>query len=307
MVEDAIDVCENLPDGYHQPDAAEQLGCCTKTLYNHTNPKAHPQGVIWRIPALYNSEVKAKTFEQRREYAVEMRDGRTGKLKKKYKQMAHADHSWISWYGGNKSHMRQARRRRSRRGVRRIYRNMANPKIHCLFVAHKNGIHVFRHARRLPKTTNRGNPNERFTIKNMRVGAKEYKRALKMSVNKVLKENGVKVLVLDCVRVNHCKGVRKCLKNGPGVKVYPRASKVKGGYPPYSPMMSVLDEDFLPIFKEDVHKLCRNMRTRRNRIVKLYNLIPKLIRRRKYQNLAKKAIRNYHKRLQRAIDTNGEM
>lgn len=35
-IDEAIEICENLEAGYHQRDAARQIGCSVSTLYRHT-------------------------------------------------------------------------------------------------------------------------------------------------------------------------------------------------------------------------------------------------------------------------------
>ncbi len=303
-IENVVDFCENLGVVYHQQDVAEHFDCAVKTLYNHTQDK-----VIWPMPGLSNARITDRVCQQRMDYSNELLDARTGRIKKRFGRIAMIDHSWFSYYGGNRAHLRQARRKRGGRKITPKYRSLSNPKVHCMVLVHLRGVKLFRHATKRKKKKKRrsGNIYENFVIKNRKINAKEWIRGARAIVVGECKKYNIKTVIMDCVKVNHCKAVVKFLKQN-GINVYPSSGhghRVKGGYPTYSPQLSWLDENILPVVKIDIHKKLRNVATNRNKKVVLYNMLPKFIEKNKYANIAKKAVKNYPTILKHVIDTNG--
>ena len=50
-------------------------------------------------------------------------------------------------------------------------------------------------------------------------------RALRMSINRNLRDIHCDVAVMDCVRVNHCRHVVDCLSEETGVEAHPSAQR----------------------------------------------------------------------------------
>ena len=141
-INDAIKICEDLKDGHHQKHAANQLNCSISTLYRHTTKR-----VTWRIPPRRNVGFDNKLKKKRTAYSKYLLN-KNGRLKSKYKNPTFIDHTMVSFYGGNKTHFRQCRRRGSKKKLRAMPKSMHNPKIHCMGVANKKGVGIYRHAKK---------------------------------------------------------------------------------------------------------------------------------------------------------------
>ncbi len=94
-----------LEPGEHQTDAAKQLGCSTRTLYNHTHKE-----VNWRWPKRQHIQADTKRTRKSRAAFAGIALTQSGRLKKKLRDATWLDHKIAHEFGLNRSYERQCRR-----------------------------------------------------------------------------------------------------------------------------------------------------------------------------------------------------
>ena len=98
-LQESIDILEDLDEGEHKKHGAAKLGCCEKTIYNHTKGQ-----VVWRVAPLEEDRHDENVDNLRMDYAYEVLT-ENGELKDKYAYAAHIDHKRVHWFGQNRQHI----------------------------------------------------------------------------------------------------------------------------------------------------------------------------------------------------------
>ena len=88
-----MDVLEDLKEGEHKRHGAEKLGCCEKTIYNHTKGKMN-----WRSAPFIEDGHDEKVDAMREDWAFEVLT-ENGELKDESECAAHIDLKKIRWFG----------------------------------------------------------------------------------------------------------------------------------------------------------------------------------------------------------------
>ena len=143
----------------------------------------------------------------------------------------------------------------------------------------------------------------------LKVNSKEFVRAARMWLITFMRRTKSKHVVMDAVHVNHCENVIDFFEDN-GISVHPSNGHphyVPGGCPPYSPDCSVLDQNALPAYKEEIHQKMRSVKITTSKKNALFNRITRTLTKQKYVKIAKNAFNSYQKRMQKIIDTGGEM
>ncbi len=170
-----------------------------------------------------------------------------------------------------------------------------NPKVHCLFAANRWGTSVHRHASRHP--LKRGPRKGALKIEDVKVNAKVYAAAVRSDIAPFMVRTGSKLVVGDCVLLNHCPPVKAAFAEF-GIAVFPSAGwphRVFGGMAPYSHDLSIEDGSMFGLYQDDISKRLRTLpsigtHTRRSQ---LYDEIPKLWVSQRYEKLARTSIAHY--------------
>jgi hypothetical protein len=300
-IDDAITVCENLGTGQHLRDAAKELKCGQRTLQRHLKNK-----VTWKKPPKkeknHNNYVSAKRVNFARALL-----NRHGKLKYIFQNVTFLDHKKTYAYGQNWTHQRQCRRKGSTKPLRPLIVAKTNPSIHGMFVANQHGCDVYLHGQRQLR------PRKRVeTWIDEQVNEQSYLRGLRNCVVPLMKATNSKILMSDCVNLNHTPKIQQFLSNNK-IELYGSAGyhhQVEGGYPPYSHDCSILDSSMFGTFQTQIGDEIAsntNLVDSDDILVHMSKIIPQIWKSDKYKTIAKNHIDGYAKRLQTIIDNNGDI
>ncbi|CAF3256134.1 unnamed protein product [Rotaria sp. Silwood2] len=182
-----------------------------------------------------------------------------------------------------------------------------NPSIHGMFVANQHACDVYLHGKRQLR------PRKRVeTWVDEQVNEESYLRGLRNCVVPFMKASNSKILMSDCVNLNHTSKIRQLLSNNE-IELYGSAGyhhQVEGGYPPYSHDCSILDSSMFGTFQSQIgDEIASNTDLVHSDdvLIHMSEIIPQIWKSNKYKIIAKNHIAGYAKRLQSIIDNNGNI
>ncbi|CAF5046329.1 unnamed protein product, partial [Rotaria sp. Silwood1] len=147
------------------------------------------------------------------------------------------------------THQRQCRRQGSTKPLRPLIITKSNPCIHGMFVANQYGCDIHLHEQ--PQLR----PRKRVeTWVDEQVNEQSYLRGLRNCVVPFMKATNSKVLMSDCVNLNHTSKIQQFLSNNE-IELYGSAGyhhQVEGGYPQYSHDCSILDSSMFGTFQSQI-------------------------------------------------------
>lgn len=304
-VDQAIDLCEDLPDGLGKVDAAKKLGCCEKTLYNNTHKE-----VNWRVTPLQDRNANdPKVKRKRKAFAVDNLTP-TGRLSKKIRTATTIDHKWMHLYGENRRNRRQCRRIGSTKPLRTAPKSTTDPKVMGMFAANAKGTAVFWHASKRP--LKQGENKGKLTLDKRTVDGPELARGLKKTIIPFMRKTGCTTAFMDCVPVNHCPAVREAF-NKAGMKVIPSAGKghnVPKGSPPLSHDLSILDGNLFATLQHDASRatlraIDAGQVEGQSETCELIDQTNKLWKSRKYKEKAKNAMKKLENAFKMVVECDG--
>jgi len=120
---------------------------------------------------------------------------------------------------------------------------------------------------------------------------------------------GSKVAVMDCVNLNHCAAVVDAFKKG-GIEVFPSAGyphRVRGGYPPYSHDLSILDAALFRPFQSQLANMYLelNYTDSKTALAAFRDMITPLWESEKYRTMAAKAVEKQRDVLLKIVASGG--
>ncbi|CAF4224673.1 unnamed protein product [Rotaria sp. Silwood2] len=290
-----------MKPGQHLEDAAKELKCGRSTLKRHLKNK-----VTWKKPPKkeknHNDSVSAKRINFARALL-----NRRGVLKPVFENITFLDHKRVYAYGQNWTHQRQCRRKGSTKPLRPLLLSKSNPSIHGMFIANKHGSDVYLHGRSQLR------PRKQVkTWIDEPVHEQSYLHALRNCVIPFMKATNSKILMTDCVNLNHTLKIRDLLFNN-RIELYGSAGyhhQVYGGYPPYSHDCSILDSSMFATFQSDISNeiaINTDLVDSDHILIYMSEIIPQIWKSDKYKNIAKSHIAGYPKRWQTIIGNDGDI
>ena len=239
--------------------------------------------------------LEATLLHQKRLKFAEKQVNATGQMRA-MANCTHLDHKQVHAFGLNSSHQLQCCVKGSKKRLRPKLKQNYNPKIHCLFAANNNGTEVFIHAEEVNFVRKEGSH-----LAHEKVSSKTLAAAVTKTIVPFMKRTRSRLAVLDCVTVNHSKEVVAAFAaEGGGIEVYPSAGfphNVVGGYPQYSHDLLILDGCLFCPFQSEIAEQFMQFKPEENRstMCALMDAIPPLWRSKKYQTMAKSALRKQRK------------
>ncbi|CAF1179538.1 unnamed protein product [Didymodactylos carnosus] len=142
------------------------------------------------------------------------------------------------------------------------------------------------------------------------VNEQTYLRGLKSCVVPFVKATNSKILMSDCVNLNHTLQIQQFLSKN-GIELYGSAGyhqQVEGAYSPYSHDCSILDSSMFGTFQSQIaNEIASNTHLVDSDDIlnHMSKIIPQIWKSDKYKIIAKNHIAGYAKRLQTIIDNDG--
>ncbi|CAF0907937.1 unnamed protein product [Didymodactylos carnosus] len=211
-----------------------------------------------------------------------------GQLKNSFQNITFLDHKKAYGYGQNWTHQRQCRRKDSTKPLRPVIDTKSNPSIH----------------EKIRKQVE--------TWVDEQVNEQTYLRGLKSCVVPFMKAINSKILMSDCVNLNHTLQIQQFLSKN-GIELYGSAGyhqQVEGAYSPYSHDCSILDSSMFGTFQSQIaNEIASNTHLvdSDDILIHMSKIIPQIWKSDKYKIIAKNHIAGYAKRLQTIIDNDGDI
>ncbi|CAF0853480.1 unnamed protein product [Rotaria sordida] len=176
-----------------------------------------------------------------------------------------------------------------------------------MFVANQHGCDVYLHGQRQLR------PRKRVeTWVDEQVNEQSYLHGLRDCVVPFMKATNSKILMSDCVNLNHTLKIQQFLSKNE-IELYGSAGyhhQVEGGYPPYSHDCSILDSSMFGTFQSQIaDEIAKNTHLvdSDDVLIHMSKIVPQIWKSDKYKIIAKNHIAGYAKRLQTIIDNGGDI